>query len=57
MCNFVAHIHALFSSIYVHAVTYTCRVVEELLQWDRLKAVVNYRVLELKAVFKAKYDY
>ena len=57
MCNFVAYIHALFSSIYVHAVTYTCRVVEELLQWDRLKAVVNYRVLEPKAVFKAKYDY
>ena len=36
---------------------HTCRVVEELLQWDRFRAVVNWRVIAPEVAFKAKYEY
>ena len=36
--------------------SHTCRVVEELLQWDRFRAVVNWRVIAPEVAFKAKYE-
>lgn len=38
-----------------HAVICIYSVVQELLQWDRFRVCINYRVLAPRAAFKAKY--